>query len=292
MTSLFFQLLMYADDVKLYRDIKTSRDSLRLQSDIDALIDWCSLNGFSLNFPKCSVMSFHRCKNPLISQYYLQTYPLPKVLLVKDLGILLDPKLSFIPHYDLLCSKACRMLGFVKRNSKEFKDFLTLKSLYCSLVRSQLEYGSIVWNPCYQVHSDRIEKIQKSFTRLALVRYGFNFNELPAYPVRCKLLELETLGNRKQISSIKFIHDIIQGRIMCPDLLCLLNFTVPSRSLRSNSLFSIPFHSTNYGQNEPITRSIIFYNNISQQIDFHLSRNTCWNIIKSAFYFSSNSHLT
>ena len=181
------------------------------------------------------------------------------------------------------------MLGFVKRNSKEFKDFLTLKSLYCSLVRSQVEYGSVILNPCYQVHIDRIEKIQKSFTRLALVRYGFDFSDLPTYPVRCKLLGLESLSNRRQISSITFIYDILCGRITCTDLLSLLNFHVPSRSLRSNPLLSIPFHTTNYGQNEPITRSIVLYNNISHKLDFHLSRTSCLNIIKSAFYFSSNN---
>ena len=43
------QLLMYADDVKLYRVIKSTVDSVRLQSDINVFIDWCSLNGFSLN---------------------------------------------------------------------------------------------------------------------------------------------------------------------------------------------------------------------------------------------------
>lgn len=206
---------------------------------------------------------------------------------MKDLGILLDSKLSFIPHYDLLCSKACRMLGFVKRNSTEFKDFLTLKSLYCSLVRSQLEYGSIIWNPNYQVHSDRIERIQKSFTRLALVRYGFVFSELPSYPIRCKLLGLETLSNRRQISSISFIHDILSGKFSCSDLLRLLNFNVPSRCLRFNSLLLVPFHSTNYGQNEPITRSILFFNEFSSNFNFHLSRDSFLNNIKLAIYFPS-----
>ena len=282
------QILMYADDVKIFNFIQSESDCSQLQSDIDVFSDWCTRNGFSLNPSKCSIMSFYRCKNPIIFQYLLNNSVLPKVSLVKDLGILLDSKLSFIQHYDVVCSKACRMLGFVKRNTSEFKDFLTLKSLYCSLVRSQLEYGSIIWNPSYQVHSDRIERIQKSFTRLALVRYGFAFNELPSYSIRCKLLGLETLSNRRQISSIAFIHDILSGKISCSDLLGLLNFNVPSRSLRFNPLLLVPFHSTNYGQNEPVTRSIVFFNKFSNQFDFHLSREAFLNIIKLAFYFSSD----
>ena len=84
------QVLMHADDVKLYANIKSSLDSFRLQSDINVFIEWCSKNGFSLNASKCSIMSFYRCKNPIISQYYLSDLVLLKVLLVKDLGILLD----------------------------------------------------------------------------------------------------------------------------------------------------------------------------------------------------------
>ena len=154
-------------------------------------------------------------------------------------------------------------------------------------MRSQLEYGSIIWNTKYQVHSDRIERIQKSFSRLALVRYGFAFSELPSYPLRCKLLGLETLSNRRQISSIKFIHDILSGRISCSGLLSLLNFNVPTRNLRFNSLLLVPFHSTNYGQNEPITRSILFSNKFSNDFDFHLSSDSFLNHIKLTIYFSS-----
>lgn len=278
------RLLMYADDVKLFAKIESDSDVLTLQSDINSLLLWCSQNGFSLNSSKCSVISFYRCKKPRFASYSLNTHPLLRVDQVKDLGILIDTKISFIPHIDFMCAKACRMLGFLKRNTKEFKDFLTLKTLFCSLVRSILEYGSIIWNPSYQVHCERLERVQKSFTRLALVRYGFNYLDLPAYPVRCKLLGLETLSTRRQIACTLFIHDILTCKIDCPDLLFSIGINAPVRSLRNPPFLVIPFHSTNYGRNEPLSNAIALYNSNCFLLDFHFSRESCRNILKLFFY--------
>ena len=140
---------MYADDVRLFAKIKSVDYANYLQSDINNLVLWCSQNGFSLNTSKCSIISFYRCKRPCILTYCLDSHSLQRVDFMKDLSILLDTKLSFIPHLDFMCAKACRMLVFIKRNTRVLKDFLTLKVLYCSLVRSILEYGSIIWNPRY-----------------------------------------------------------------------------------------------------------------------------------------------
>ena len=279
-------ILMYADDVKLFANINSYSDALKLQSDINLFSAWCSRNGFALNLSKCSVMSFYRCKKPYVFQYMLNSSVLPSVLLVKDLGIFLDVKLSFIPHYDYMCAKACKMLGFLRRNTREFRDFLTLKSLYCSLVRSLLEYGCVVWNPYYSTHIDRIERVQKSFSRLALVRYGFNYNDLPPYPVRCKLLGLESLSDRRKISSISLIQDILTNKLLCQDLLSLLKINIPTRILRSTHFLSVPFHSTNYGRYEPITNCTVLYNEYCQYLDFNVPRSVWKSLLKSVFYSS------
>lgn len=39
-----------------------------------------------------------------------------------------------------------KMLGFILRNTREFKNTQVLKTLYCSLVRSNFEFGSLIWN--------------------------------------------------------------------------------------------------------------------------------------------------
>jgi hypothetical protein len=50
----------------------------------------------------------------------------------------MDGKMSFLPHI----SKSSRMLGFIKRISRDFRDPYTHKTLYTSLVRLNLEHAT------------------------------------------------------------------------------------------------------------------------------------------------------
>ncbi|CAH2102508.1 unnamed protein product [Euphydryas editha] len=45
---------------------------------------------------------------------------LKKVATIRDLGVQLDRKLSFVNHFDIIVAKALKMVGFVKRACSEF----------------------------------------------------------------------------------------------------------------------------------------------------------------------------
>lgn len=52
----------------------------------------------------------------------------------------------YVPDYTFrkCVVKALKLLGFIKKISREFKLFVPLKSLYCSLIRPVLEYESVL----------------------------------------------------------------------------------------------------------------------------------------------------
>jgi hypothetical protein len=60
---------------------------------------------------------------------------LDRVSSINDLGVIMDEKIYFSEHMDVMVGKAFAMLGFIRRLSSEFRDPYTLKSLYTSLVR-------------------------------------------------------------------------------------------------------------------------------------------------------------
>ena len=161
------------------------------------------------------------------------------------------------------------MLGFIYRNSKDFSDPFTLRSLYFSFVRSILEYCCIVWNPMYKTHSMRIERIQKRFTRMAIKILHWNI-DMPSYTSRCLLLGIQSLESRRIYFEIMFIRDIINFKINCPFLLSLVCWYAPERNLRSRLLFEIPFHKVNYGYNEAITRCLRQANSVCNITDFNM----------------------
>ena len=82
---------------------------------------------------------------PLTSSFFLENSELEDVKEFKDLGIITNHHLSWNPHIDHVVSKANRMLGLIKRTCKGLDDPRTLCTLYCSLVRSNLEYCSVQW---------------------------------------------------------------------------------------------------------------------------------------------------
>jgi len=68
-------------------------------------------------------------------------------------------------------------------------------------------------------------------------------------------LKLLSLADRRVEVNLAFLHiKLFDGCVDAPFLLSLINFKVPTRLTMSNSSFVVPFHSTNYGRNNPIHR--------------------------------------
>jgi hypothetical protein len=109
---------------------------------------------------------------------------------VLDLGILLDEKLTFKPHSDMVISKAIGFLGFVKGRAKEIDYDWVTKQIYIPYVRSRLEFGSIIWMPYTSDYIEKIESIQKQLLFFAL-RHQYNQHEylrLSLYERRSKII--------------------------------------------------------------------------------------------------------
>lgn len=54
------EILLFADDVKIFLKINTINDAMQLQTDINTIHTWCITNNLSLNANKCNTMTFTR----------------------------------------------------------------------------------------------------------------------------------------------------------------------------------------------------------------------------------------
>jgi hypothetical protein len=144
---------------------------------------------------------------------------LDRVSSINDLGVIMDDKLTFSEHVDVMVAKAFEMLGFIRRLSLEFRDPYTLKSLYTALVRSKLEYARCVWNPFYDVRVDRVERVPRRFIRYALRGLGWtDMHDFLPYEDRCALLHLDTLAKKRSVACVIFIFDVLSERVNPPSL--------------------------------------------------------------------------
>jgi hypothetical protein len=96
-----------------------------------------------LNLGKCKSLSFTRSRFTRHFQYEISGHGLDSVDSICDLGVVRDSKLNFTSHIDSLGVKVSRMLSYIRRIAKEFRDPYSLKTLYNSFVRSHLQYASV-----------------------------------------------------------------------------------------------------------------------------------------------------
>jgi hypothetical protein len=263
--------LVFADDVKIYNTVTSENDCRNLQRGLNNFGVWCARNGLSVNIKKCSIVRFHRKKNPLIFQYSFLGSDLESLSEVKDLGIIFDQKLSFISHINSIVNKSMRVLGFIVRITRDFLNIDTMRLLYLSLVRSILEYGSVVWSPFYNVHIKQLERTQHKFLRYINFRMGFTMQELD-YDYLLYLLNIHSLVERRSLADLSFLHKLIHNDIDAPDILQSINFFAPNRLTRQ----AVPFYPSNSNTNHfyysPLNRMQRLGNEFAEISDiFHSS---------------------
>ena len=86
---------------------------------------------------------------------------------MRDLGVILDSKLTFSPHIDSVIGRANRALGVYLRSlssdrgprGKKFSPFPLIVG-FNTHIRSVVEFGSVVWAGAAKTHHTRIERIQ------------------------------------------------------------------------------------------------------------------------------------
>ena len=88
----------------------------------------------------------------------------------KYLGLIFDKKLSFIPHIKYLKAKCLKSLNILKVLSHTTwgADRTTLLQLYRSLIRSKLDYGSIVYGSARKSYLAMLDPTHHQGLRLAL----------------------------------------------------------------------------------------------------------------------------
>ena len=83
-----------------------------------------------------------------------------RVYSYKYLGLTFTCTLSWLVHINQTISKAKRFLGLIYRQFYHYSSSSTLLSLYTTIVRSILEYGSTIWDPSSPALSTSVEKVQ------------------------------------------------------------------------------------------------------------------------------------
>ena len=201
------ELFLYADDLKIYNEIKSVEDAELLQQDLDRLYDWTRYSLLRFHPDKCVTMRImSKTKKLDVKEYNnMDETKLKTVYREEGLGIIFDNKLSFEEHINSKVKKANSLAGMLRR-SFEHLDKAMFKQLFTSIIRPHLEYGATIWNPHSKKLIVMIENVQRRASR-----------QIPglshlAHQERLEAMNLPTLQFRRykgdMIEMYKLSHDL------------------------------------------------------------------------------------
>ena len=199
---------LYADDAKLYRNIKSRQDVLSLQNDLNALFLWSKIWRMNFNIAKCKFMSICR-KVKIDFDYSIDNNILSRVTEFNDLGITITTKLSWCKNVKTVSSKAHSMVGMIKRSVGFNSPIDVKRQLYLTHVRSILEYCSPLWSPNHVKDIIKLERVQRQASNFILNDYVSPYHE------RCTALSILPLYFRREIIDLCFLYSYLHGKLSC-----------------------------------------------------------------------------
>lgn len=201
----------FADDTKYGRVIRGEEDQVKMQNDINRLLEWADRWQMSFNELKCKIMHVGK-SNPQYS-YHMGGYApagtiLKKVQEEKDIGVMISNSLKPYAQCAMAAKKANSVLGQMSR-SFHYRDRHIWIRLYKIFVRPHLELCVQAWCPWYVKDIDLLESVQKRAVNMVVGLMSTTYED------KLKEIHLLSLQERRlrgdNIQVWKYVHGINPG---------------------------------------------------------------------------------
>ena len=159
-------ILIYVDDSKVYKMIKSQEDVETLQDDLDQIYIWENRNNMKFNGGKFLVMRYG--KNSMLKENTLYfTAEMQDVITqvdhCRDLGIIMQDDATFLLQVDKVCKKVKQKCGWILRTffnrSEKF-----MRHMYNTLAQPHADYCSQLWSPGEGSELEKLEGVLRTYT--------------------------------------------------------------------------------------------------------------------------------
>ena len=130
---------------------------------------------------------------------------------IKYLGLMIQCDLTWSNHIQNICSKARRLVGLLFRQFYHYAEPSTIKTLYLTLIRPNLEYACTVWDPHLIKDRKILEDIQKFACRVCTKNWHTDYHTL------LDGLHIPTLEARRKAMRLCFLYKLIDNNTQILD---------------------------------------------------------------------------
>ena len=165
---------MFADDINLLGSLNVFKDdhdinnfnvSQNINKELTKVSDWLAVNKLSLNIQKTKIMFFNfKQQNQPTPVVKINNTEIESVNSFKFLGVHIDDKLTWHTHVNCISNKLSRINGMICRLKHQLPTNI-LRTIYCALFYSQINYGISSWGFANSTLLNRVIKLQKKVIR-------------------------------------------------------------------------------------------------------------------------------
>jgi len=140
---------IFADDLAVYiSDTNLENAVRRIKLIIERLDNWCKSKGLIISFTKTKWMVISKKSIKNLDGIVLECNGnvIERVENFKYLGIIIDDKFNFKPHFELVVKKVCSNIGMIHKNRRLITPHV-LKLLINAHINSVTDYCITVWGP-------------------------------------------------------------------------------------------------------------------------------------------------
>ena len=129
------------------------------------------------NTDKCKILTVTNTKNIIKHQYKMDKSKLKNVEQEKYLGVIINKRLSWLPHAKVISCCANLKTHFLQKNLRTCNRDIKLQC-YKTYVRPIIEYASLVWDTSNKNVIQKVEIVQRKAARFIFNDYNKDSNLL------------------------------------------------------------------------------------------------------------------
>ena len=219
---------LFADDLQIYSHLKRADMMLsiaKVNTDIESIAQWSALNGLKLNPVKTQAIVISSRDQGLVPLVNVCGTDIPYSAHVRDLGIVINSRLTWGDHVGLICKRVYGSLYPLRRMASATPLWLR-RRLVLALIMPHFLNGEVVY---FGLDRVSLQRLVVAFN--SCIRYIYDLGHRDHVSERVVEVLGVTMPNYLKIRYLRFIHKVLRSG--SPAYLADLLTTGPSPRARS-----------------------------------------------------------